>query len=127
MKASLTIEAAYIYPIIIISTIALILYGFYIHDRLATKSAAYKTLIQTYQADNLKYPEQSEELCSKIREEINSVCILNSSYRIYNNNEIIVIEDAYGHFMNVSFTGYQRCTFIRQYHTVFNAIKSAGQ
>lgn len=127
MKASLTIEAAYIYPIIIMSTISMILYGFFIHDRLAVKSAAYKILISTYQADNREYPGQWTELCEKIRDEAGHVCLLNSSYRIYNNNESIAIEDSYGRSMNISFTGYRRCAFIRQYHAVFDALKSVGQ
>lgn len=127
MKASLTIEAAYIYPVIIISTILMILYGFYIHDRLAVKSAAYRILISTYQADNREYSGQSAELCEQISEELDNVCLLNSSYHIYNTEESTVIEDIYGNSLSVSFTGYLRCTFIRQYHAVFSAFNSTGQ
>lgn len=132
MKASLTIEASFIYPMIIFSTIALIFYGFFIHDRLASKAFAYNNFLKEYLTDNKKYIDSTskfENIKNNIHDDLKEKCILNSPYKVFANanNNSILLKDFYGNYMEIKFSSYERCEFIRKYHSVFKIIKNSSK
>ncbi len=102
MKASVTVESAVIYPIIIAITCALILRGFYMHDRLSAKATAYTHLIKQYQTASTDYDSGT------VTGELSQVCLLSGSASVYSSDsQSITISHKLGDF-TVPFTHYER-------------------
>lgn len=116
MKASVTIEASVIYPLIIIFTVIMIMYSFYAHDRLSCKAQAYKALIVSHY-DSAPSLDESD-----IQTMLKNVCLLSATYSVScnSNNDAITITDSKNRTLCVNFTGYERCDFIRKYYTLFS-------
>lgn len=119
MKGSVTIEASFIYPMIIIFTVLIILYGFHCHDRLAIKSFTYKSLITS------NYDSDTNPDTSAIQAGLKDICLLSGSYYVsYNQNkQYISVTDKNGNLLKIPFSGYERCDFIRKYYTILNIMK----
>lgn len=115
IKGSVTIEAAFIYPLIIFYIALLTLFLFYSHDKLTAKSDAYTTLISNYFNNDAPFDEKI------LSETLKNHCLLKSNYKVkYNNSSSSIdIEDNYGNVFSVSFSSYDKCDFIRQAHILF--------
>ena len=131
MKATLTIEASFIYPIIIVCSVVLIMYSFYAHDRLAVKSESYTILIKDFfDGETYSYDSKNNDysdLYNEINDILDEVNLLNSNYSIAYDTKtdtLSLTNKRHGSSMNISFTNYERCTFIRRYYTIISAISS---
>ena len=119
MKGSVTIEASFIYPLILVLMFSTILLNFYIHDKVSTKANAYTYMVNSYfedkNFDKTAYANSMEDFC-----------FLSDTYTCsYNSNtKKLCIMDKYGHFFNVSFSSYERCNFIREYYCLIIQIIS---
>ena len=112
MKGSITIEASFIYSIIIVFIFLTILYNFFCHDKVSAKANAYTSLIKSY------FNEESTYDKSDYANSINNFCLLKDSYTCSYNKytKKLCLMDNYGNFFNVAFSSYERCDFIRQYY-----------
>lgn len=120
MKASLTIEASFIYPMIITITFLIILYGFYAHDRLVIKSQCYRTLISNMDSGG------SAPDMSLLQDNIEDTCILSLPYSLSydSDSETISVSDGCGSSMSISFTNHSRCEAIQRYHALMDIVSS---
>lgn len=108
MKASLTLESTFIYPIAILITCILIIYGFRLHDKLCSKSEAYIELIQLYSR-----PKQTLNT-KDFTDHIDDSCLLSRSPRLkVYTREQIHLSHSTGQII-VNFSNYDRCSFIRK-------------
>ncbi len=123
MKASITLESSIIYPMIIFISMMLILYTFFIHDKLSIKSNAYRVLMEDYSSNSISS-------LSSIEESLNEKCLLSYTYNINyesdkNTISITSHPNTFPSFStNLSFTNYERCSFIRQYYALFQLLHS---
>lgn len=117
MKGSLTIEASFIYPILLIFIFFTILYNFYAHDKVAAKANAYSDMIHYY------YEEKEYDKTNFINS-LDNFCFLSDNYTCsYNKNtHKLCLQDKYGQFFNVPFSSYERCEFIREYYCLIKKI-----
>ena len=119
MKGSVTIEASFIYPMVLIFMLFTILYNFYAHDKISTKSNAYTHMIKSYfNEDN--YDQKTFE------NSLDNFCFLSNNYTCsYNQiSKTLYLKDKYDHIFNVSFSSYERCKFIREYYCLIMQIIS---
>lgn len=116
MKASLTLESSFVYPVTILITCILIIYGFRLHDRLCSKSEAYIELIQLYSS-----PQQALNTNDFINH-INDCCLLSRSPRLKAyTREQIHLSHSTGQII-VNFSNYDRCCFIRRINATLDLI-----
>lgn len=117
MKGSITIEASFIYPILLVIMFFTILYNFYIHDKVAVKSNAYTHMIKSY------FEEKNFDK-STFENSMDSFCFLSNSYTCsYNKNtKKLCLTDKYNNFINVPFSSYERCEYIREYYCLIKKI-----
>lgn len=123
MKASFTLESSFIYPAVILISVLLIMYSFFVHDKIVIRSDTYRVLMENY----YRHDEDADEY--DISERLSEKCMLNHSLSLqYDNNSDTLIASEAGLqkwnslSVKVSFTGYERCDFIRQYYTIINYI-----
>lgn len=119
MKGSITIEASFIYPMIIVFTVIIIMYSFYAHDRLSCKSHAYRALVVSH------YSSGTAPVPSDIEDGLKDICLLSAGYSVSydSNKECISVTDSMHNTLSVYFTGYERCSFVRKYYTLFKLVK----
>lgn len=116
MKASITLESAFIYPLTIAITFTLIIYSFAMHDRLSSKATAYTHLIKQYQSDSVDTDATS------LSKELSKVCLLSNSTSVYSYNlGEVHLKDRHG-ITSLSFSHYERCTFIRNSRAILQII-----
>ena len=119
MKGSTTIEASFIYPLILILVFFTILYNFYVHDKVATKANAYTYMLKSYFTEK-------DYTSSDFNNSMDNFCFLPNSYTCsYNTLEKkLHLQDKYGHSFYVSFSSYEKCEFIRRYYCLIIQIIS---
>ena len=119
MKGSTTIEASFIYPLILVLMFVTILYNFYVHDKVSTKANAYTHMIKSYFNESNFYKSDFEN-------SINNFCFLPNSYTCSYDTlrKQLNLQDKYGHSFSVSFSSFERCDFIRQYYCLIIQIIS---
>lgn len=119
MKGSITIEAALIYPIIIVFSVFIILYSFYAHDRLSIKANAYTSLIKT------RYELCDSPDTSALDSSLQNTCLLTGKYSSSydRDNKTLSVTDNNNMTLTVSFKHYERCEFVRRYSCLFKIIK----
>ena len=112
MKGSLTIEASFIYPIIISFIFLSIMCSFYFHDKVSSKANAYTSMIKSY------FDEEKEYDKSKFANSFDEFCFLKNSYTCSYNKytKKLCLMDKYDNFFNIPFSSYERCEYIRQYY-----------
>lgn len=112
MKGSLTIEASFIYPIIIAFIILSIMSSFYFHDKVSSKANAYTSMIKSY------FNEENEYDKSQFVNSLDEFCLIKNSYTCSYNKytKKLCLMDNHDHFFNVPFSSYERCEYIRQYY-----------
>lgn len=120
LKGSITIESAFIYPIIIFFCMLIILYSFYCHDKVSVKANAYTSLIKSYFNEDTAYDK------TNFQSSLNSFCLLKDNYTSsYNKySKKLCLTDRYGFFFNVGFSSFERCDYIRQYYCIIKQILS---
>ena len=120
MKASLTIEASFIYPIIIVFIMLTIIYSFYCHDKVAVKANAYTSLVKNYFNEKTTYDK------SNLETSLASFCLLKENYTCSYNEytKELSLKDNYGIIFNVGFSSFERCDFIRQYYCIIKQVIS---
>ena len=120
MKASLTIEASFIYPIIIIFIMLTIIYCFYCHDKVAVKANAYTSLVKSYFNEETTYDKSNFEAS------LTSFCLLKGGYTCSYNEctKELSLMDNYGIIFNIGFSSFERCDFIRQYYCIIKQVMS---
>ncbi len=102
MKASLTLEGTFIYPIIIGVTCILIIQCFNLHDRLSCKATTYTHLVKQYLSD-----DTSSDL-SSLTDDLSEVCLLHYAIGATNkNDDAVIVKHKLGDFI-VSFSHYER-------------------
>jgi hypothetical protein len=106
LKGSMTVEAAMVFPIVIIILIGIISYGVYIHDKVCLQTIANRT-VQKYSMKNIK-EKQIENDVDKL---INKLLITNkgnSKVEVNINNKIVYstlhikISKNYNHILSLS-------------------------
>ena len=120
MKASLTIEASFIYPIIIVFIMLTIIYIFYCHDKVAVKANADTSLVKNYFNEETTYDK------SNLETSFASFCLLKENYTCSYNEytKELSLKDNYGIIFNVGFSSFERCDFIRQYYCIIKQVIS---
>ena len=118
MKGSLTIEASFIYPLVILLTCFTIMYCFYCHDKVSTKANAYTSMIKSYFSEEKSYDQ------STFTSSLDDICLLVNDYACsYNkNSKKLSITDTYGHSYTVSFSAIERCDYIRSNYCLIKTI-----
>ena len=112
MKGTLTIEASFIYPIIITFIFLSIMCNFYFHDKVSSKANAYTSMIKSYFNEDKEYDK------SPFADSFNNFCLIKDSYKCSYNKytKKLCLMDKYGNFFNVPFSSFERCEYIRQYY-----------
>ena len=121
MKGSITLESSLVYPLIFFISVLLILYSFFVHDKLILKSDIYRILMEDYSSD-------SPNAASDIEQRLNEKCLLSYTYDIdyQTENNSISLQANSSSISNIwlklSFTGYERCDYIRKYFAILNLL-----
>lgn len=123
MKASLTIESSVVFPISIFVSILLILYSFFIHDIVVVRSDMYRILMENH----CRNDDDADvyDICARLEDK----CLLTHNFtaKYEDQSNTLRLSDStssdwFSLTANVSFSGYKRCDFIRQYYTLVHHI-----
>ncbi len=122
MKATITIESSIIYPIIFFICVLLIIYTFYMHDKLVITADTYRILIEhTSKKDDITSILDSTK---DIKERLNKKCILHHNFNItFDNNHNLIVDSINRYVSRISFKNYERSDFIRKYYTFLNLMR----
>lgn len=125
LRASLTIEASFIIPFIFTIFIFIIMFSFYLHDKIVVNSASYRALI--YASYDLKHSDSSDYTnIYNIQKIINSFPIANYSSKPTISQEkdfLSIVTDFQGNSTIHSFSHFIHCDDIRKYSIIFKKIK----
>ena len=127
LKASMTLESSFIYPIIIIVSVMLIMYTFFIHDKVAVQSGLYRILID--KNEDMTTDDSLNDSLDDICTQLESICLLTHSFDIKyleDSGTLKLTDDSTSDTTaitsSVSFSGYERCDYIRQYYAILSQI-----
>lgn len=121
MKGSITLESSLVFPLIIFTSVLLILYTFFIHDKLVLKSDMYRILMEDYDND-------SSASISDIENRLDEKSLLSYKYNINYSTDTNTIQLSTNSStlppfsIKLSFTGFERCDYIRQYYTLLHLL-----
>ena len=125
LPASITIEASFIYPIIIFIIALIITLSFYLHDKIVSNSLSYRDCI--YASINYNDKSTSDFTNSNFLETtINSYVLMykNSTPAIEANyNSIKIITDYLNNKTAHTYSNFLHCNKIRRYSIIFKQIK----
>lgn len=123
MKASYTLESSFIYPVIVVISVILIMYSFFIHDKLVLRSDTYRILMEN------QYINTSDETVEAIETRLDDKCLLSHSFTVQYLDEsdcLKITDNGTNKWSSisdsVSFTGYERCDFIRKYYMIISKL-----
>jgi hypothetical protein len=122
-KASITIEASFIYPFLLFIFVNVIFLSFYLHDKIVANSLVYRQTL--YLAiDNVNQETNSttpEELIKTIKDFCLSPRRINLDYISHSN--IIRLDGFYRRTDHIT-QYYEHCNDIRKYSVIIDSIKN---
>lgn len=112
-SGSLTIEASYIFPIILALIAAFIILSFYMHDKIVSNSIAYRSLIYKNSdcISSLYNTESSKELTSFVRQSL--LAFKHARVTFKDSNSCTV--HYYGFYSDHIYSTYEPCQKTRMY------------
>lgn len=124
LRGSFTLESSIIFPMTILISIFIILYAFFVHDKLVIKSSLYNILIEDY-ADGSSTSFSSTDITERLKTQ----CLLSHTYNLKYQSDKYALQlqttSSYNShiLLDLSFTGYERCDFIRKNYTFIKILK----